>query len=58
VAGYPSLTVPMGYVQELPLGVSFIGPAFSEKSLLALGYAFEQQTRVRRPPRFRPTIAG
>ncbi|MFN9309173.1 amidase [Gemmatimonas sp.] len=58
VAGYPSLTVPMAYVQELPLGVSFIGLAYSETQLLALGYAFEQQTRVRRPPRFRPTMAG
>ena len=42
VAGYPHLTVPMGGVRGLPVGLSFIGPAWSEARLLALGYAFEQ----------------
>jgi amidase len=42
VAGYPHLTVPMGTVSGLPVGLSFIGPAWSEASLLSLGYAFEQ----------------
>ena len=42
VAGYPHLTVPMGEVSGLPVGLSFIGPAWSESTLLSLGYAFEQ----------------
>ena len=41
VAGYPHLTVPMGRVSGLPVGLSFIGPAWSEPRLLSLGYAFE-----------------
>ena len=45
IAGYPHLTVPMGAVQGMPVGLSFIGPAWSEASLLALGYAFEQAAR-------------
>jgi amidase len=50
VAGYPHLTVPMGNVLALPVGLSFIGPAWSEGTLLSLGYAFEQATHARRPP--------
>jgi amidase len=42
VPGYPHLTVPMGEVSGLPVGLSFIGPAWSEPTLLSLGYAFEQ----------------
>ncbi len=42
VAGYPHLTVPMGRVDGLPVGLSFIGPAWSEARLLSLGYAFER----------------
>src|SRR3546814_14097779 len=42
VAGYPHLTVPMGLVKGLPVGLSFIGPKWSEKLLLDLGYAYEQ----------------
>lgn len=56
VSGYPSLTVPMGFFAELPLGVSFIGVPYSEARLLALGYAFEQQTKARRAPRFLRTL--
>jgi amidase len=52
VAGYPSLTVPAGFICGLPVGVSFFGAAFSEPVLLRLGYAFEQATHVRQPPRF------
>jgi len=50
VAGYPHLTVPAGFVQGLPLGLSFVGRPFSEWRLLALGHAFEQATRHRRAP--------
>jgi amidase len=56
VAGYPHLTVPMGAVQGLPVGLSFIGPAWSEATLLGLGYAYEQAAHVRSDPRFAPSI--
>ena len=50
VSGYPSITVPAGFVAGLPVGVSFIGPAFSEKTLIEIAYAFEQATLARRAP--------
>lgn len=52
VAGYPHLTVPMGYTAELPVGLSFIGPAWSEAKLLAIGQAYEQVSKARKPPRY------
>ncbi len=56
VAGYPAVTVPAGYAFGLPVGVSFMGRAFSETKLLALAYAFEQETKVRHPPELKPTV--
>lgn len=56
VAGYPSITVPMGYDHGLPVGLSFVGTAWSEGTLLRLAYAYEQATKLRRPPTMRPTV--
>jgi amidase len=56
VAGYPHLTVPMGYVLGVPVGVSFFGRAWSEPVLIKAAYAYEQASRIRRAPRFTPTV--
>ncbi|MBU6438582.1 MAG: amidase, partial [Betaproteobacteria bacterium] len=52
VAGYPHVTVPMGQVSGLPVGLSFIGTAWSDVQLLQFAYAFEQATKMRRAPTF------
>ncbi|WP_409492361.1 amidase [Amycolatopsis sp. cmx-11-12] len=56
VSGYANMTVPMAYSGPLPLGLSIMGGRFSEPSLLAIAYAFEQDTKVRRLPTFIPSI--
>jgi len=57
VAGYPNITVPAGYVQGLPAGISFFGRAFSEPTLIKIAYGFEQATKMRKPPKFLPTYS-
>jgi amidase len=56
VAGYPSITVPAGYVCGLPVGISFIGAAWREPALIRFAYAFEQATLVRKAPEFATSV--
>ena len=56
VAGYPHITVPMGFVAGLPVGFSFFGKAWSDPQLIKLAYAYEQATVMRKPPQFHPTV--
>ena len=56
VAGYPAITVPCGYSFGLPVGITFMGRAWSEAKLIGLAYAYEQATRWRKAPRYQPTL--
>ncbi|TRW15198.1 amidase [Glacieibacterium frigidum] len=56
VAGYPHLTVPMGDIRGLPVGLSLIGPAWSEARLLGLGFAYEQAAKIVLKPSFRASV--
>lgn len=59
LTGFPDLTVPAGFSDNrLPIGLSFLGAAWSEPKLIALAYSFEQATAARRRPRFTPALAG
>lgn len=57
IAGYPLITVPAGICLGLPVGLTFMGRAWSEPVLLRLAYAYEQASRQRRAPRFLATMA-
>ncbi len=56
--GYPSITVPMGFLNELPIGISFFGRPFDEQGLLAIAYAYEQVSQNRMSPKFIDTFRG
>ena len=56
MSGYADITVPAGYIEGLPIGITFIGGRWAEPELLGLAYDFEQATEVRVPPQFIPTI--
>lgn len=56
VAGYPNITVPMGQVRGLPVGLSIFGAAWSEAKLIGIAYAFEQRTKARRAPLYLPAV--
>jgi len=55
LSGYPAVSVPAGYIFDLPVGITFMGRAYSEPTLLKLAYAFEQATHQRKEPRYLPT---
>ena len=54
ISGYPNITVPMGFVDELPVGISFFGRAWSEPILIEIAYAYETGTHYRKAPSFLP----
>jgi amidase len=56
MAGFPHITVPMGFVHNLPIGFSFFGTAYAEHQLIKMAYAFEQATKKRSEPKFIGTI--
>jgi len=56
IAGYPSITVPCGFVSGLPIGISFSGRAWSEPALIQIAFAYEQATKHRRSPKFLPSL--
>ena len=55
-AGYPNISVPMGYIGELPVGMSIFGRAWSEAKLIEIAYAYEQTTKHRRSPKYIPSL--
>ena len=57
VAGYPNINVPAGFLDGMPVGISFFGRAWSEPKLIKITYAFEQATKARKSPQFLPTLA-
>ncbi|MDG1997160.1 MAG: amidase [Emcibacteraceae bacterium] len=56
VSGYPSITVPMGYIHELPVSLSFVGKAYTEELMIEAAYAFEHATKARHKPKFLPYL--
>jgi amidase len=55
LSGYPNITVPVGFIGDVPVGISFFGRAWSEPTLLEIAYAYEQGTQHRKPPKFLST---
>ncbi len=58
MAGYPHITVPMGYFNELPVGISFISTAYKEADIIKLAYAYEQASKKRVAPKFKVDLFG
>ncbi|NKB33762.1 MAG: amidase [Pseudomonadales bacterium] len=54
ISGYPSITVPTGFIDGLPIGLLFFAGAFSEPTLISIAYDYEQRTLARRPPQLMP----
>lgn len=58
MAGYPHISVPMGVVHELPVGLSFIAGAYQEDELLKIAYAYEQASQKRTKPKFLKSVSA
>jgi amidase len=58
MAGYPHITVPMGYFKELPVGISFVSTPYKEGDIIKLAYAYEQASKKRVPPKFKVDLLG
>lgn len=58
VSGYPSITVPAGFVHGLPVGIVLFGAKWSEPTLISIAYGFEQHAKAWQPPRFLDTLDG
>jgi amidase len=58
MAGYPHITVPMGYFNELPVGISFVSSPYKEGDIIKLGYAYEQASKKRVAPKFKVDLLG
>ena len=56
ISGFPHITVPMGFVHDLPIGISFFATAYMEPQLLSLAYAYEQASKMRKPPVFKKDL--
>jgi amidase len=56
MAGFPHITVPAGFVHGLPMGISFFSTAYTEPTLLAIAYAYEQASKNRKKPTFKPDL--
>jgi amidase len=52
IAGYPAITVPMGFIGELPVGITFTGTAWSEPLLIEIAYSYEQASKHRKAPKY------
>jgi amidase len=52
ISGYPAITVPLGFIDNLPVGVTFFGRAWSEPSLIQIAYSYEQGTKHRKKPKY------
>jgi amidase len=58
MAGYPHITVPMGYFNQLPVGISFVSTPYKEGDIITLGYAYEQASKKRVKPEFKVDLLG
>ena len=56
MAGYPHITVPMGEIHDLPIGISFFSKAYDEGGILKIAYAYEQASKKRTAPKFKETV--
>ncbi|HEY1744256.1 MAG TPA: amidase [Granulicella sp.] len=58
MAGYPSITVPAGFIHDLPVGIILFGAKWSEPTLISIAYSFEQHAQAWQPPQFLDTVGG